>query len=83
MKEATSELNTTVIVVLAIAVLIAFFYYTIWPIIKNNFDRNSQCNKAICEPCKDASGNPSIDCDFVTCHEKNNSSNTFECVYKG
>ena len=77
MKEATSELNATVVIVLAIAVLIAFFYYTLWPIIKNNFDRNSQCSKAICE---------TIDSDndsFVNCHTKNDTSNTFECVYKG
>ena len=82
MKEATSELNATVVIVLAIAVLIAFFYYTLWPIIKNNFDRNSQCSKAICETCKDATGNVSTDCDYVTCHSKNDT-NTFECVYKG
>lgn len=77
MKETTSELNATVVIVLAIAVLIAFFYYTLWPIIKNNFDRNSQCSKAICE---------TVDTDndgFVNCHMKNDNTNTFECVYKG
>ncbi len=77
MKQATGELNATVVVVLAIGVLIAFFYYTLWPILKNNFEKNSQCSKAICD---------SVDTDgdgYVTCHIKNDPSNTFECVYKG
>ena len=77
MKETTSELNATVVVVLAIAVLIAFFYYTLWPIIKNNFDRNSQCSKAICETVDTNNDG------FVNCHMKNDTTNTFECVYKG
>lgn len=79
MKEASSELNATVVVVLAIGVLIAFFYYTLWPILKNNFEKNSQCSKAICETVdRDKNG-------YVWCHIKNDPSNTFkfECVYKG
>lgn len=84
MKEATSDLNATVVVVLAIAVLIAFFYYTLWPLLKNNFEKNSQCSKAICE---------SIDSDndgFVNCCLKNDANcsiksgnNTFKCTFKG
>jgi len=83
MKEATGELNATVVVVLAIGVLIAFFYYTLWPIIKTNFDKNSQCSKAICEPCRDLSGNASTDCNYVKCYVKSNPTEKFECVYKG
>ncbi len=78
MKEATGELNATVVVMLAIGVLMAFFYYTLWPLIKNNFDENSQCSKAICEKCTNKDG-----CDYITCHAKGDESNTFECVYKG
>lgn len=78
MKEATGELNATVVVVLAVGILMAFFYYTLWPIIKSNFDKNSQCSKAICEPCRSGK-----DCERVTCHLKDDPSNTFECVYKG
>lgn len=77
MKETTSELNATVVVVLAIAVLIAFFYYTLWPLIKHNFEKNSQCSKAICET-EDTNNDG-----YVTCHSKNDSSKTFECIYKG
>lgn len=78
MKEATGELNTTVVVVLAIGVLMAFFYYTIWPIIKVNFDTNSKCSKAICESC------PNNDCDYVTCYNREDPNRVeFKCLYKG
>ena len=77
MKEASGELNATVVVVLAIGVLIAFFYYTVWPLIQTNVEANSRCNKAICESCPDSN------CDYVTCYSKNNPEKKFECVYKG
>lgn len=80
MKEATGELNATVVVLMAVGVLMAFFYYTIWPMMKQNFDKNSQCSKAVCEPCE------SEVCETVTCYPKGSykdSSKSFECVYKG
>lgn len=76
MKEATGELNAAVVVILAISVFLAFFYYTLWPLIKNNFTSTTKCNKAICEKC------PSSNCDYVTCHLPGKS-DTFECIYKG
>lgn len=78
MKEAAGELNSAIIVVLAVGVLMAFFYYTIWPIIKTNLDNNSKCSKAICEKCSDKKGK----CDYVECH-LSGSNETFRCVYKG
>ena len=36
MKEATGELNMTVVTVVAIAAVAAFFYAFIWPSIKTN-----------------------------------------------
>jgi hypothetical protein len=77
MKEATGELNATVFVVTVVGFLMAFFYFTVWPILKNNFNRNANCAKAICESCKNKSG-----CDYVTCHLKGQQE-TFQCVYKG
>lgn len=77
MKEATGELQNTVIVVLSISVLIAFFYYTLWPLLKGNFESKTACDQAICEPCKDKGG-----CKTVKCKSKNGE-NEFECVYKG
>lgn len=48
MKEATSELNITVIVAISIGILSAFFFGIIWPAINHNFKANTQCNQAIC-----------------------------------
>ena len=76
MKEATGELNSTIVVVMAVSVLMAFFDYTLWPIVKYNFDVSSKCSKAICDSSRDQDG-------YVICHEKNNKNNTFKCVYKG
>ena len=78
MKQASGELYATIIVVLAVGVLMAFFYYTLWPVIKTNFNRNAQCSKAICEPCNTKDKK----CEYVKCHLKD-SNETFECVYKG
>ena len=46
MKEATGELNITVITVVAIAAIAAFFYAFIWPTIKNNMNRQTLCSAA-------------------------------------
>ena len=46
MKEATGELNITVITVVAIAAIAAFFYAFIWPSIKNNVKRQTYCASA-------------------------------------
>jgi hypothetical protein len=77
MKEATGELNNTVIVVLSVSVLLAFFYFTLWPMIRNNFDSKSKCEQAICEKCKTG------DCETVKCYVKGHIDEKFECVYKG
>ena len=80
MKKATGELSATVVVLTAIGVLMAFFFYTMWPLMKSSIDASSQCNKAICETCE------SGDCEYVTCYPKGqygNSSKSFKCVYKG
>ena len=53
MKEATGELNMTVVTVVAIAAVAAFFYAFVWPAIKNNIARNTHCANAICDKtCK-------------------------------
>lgn len=48
MKEATGELNMTVITVVAIAAVAAFFYAFVWPSIKSSIERNTQCASATC-----------------------------------
>ena len=44
MKEATGELNITVITIVAIGALATFFYLVIWPTIKNNMTLTTACN---------------------------------------
>ena len=48
MKEATGELNMTVITVVAIAAIAAFFYALVWPAIKANVINSQKCASAIC-----------------------------------
>ena len=63
MKETTSELNLTLIAVIAVGVLVAFFYFAVWPSLNTNFEQNSKCSRAWCEnPCKKGDNS----CDEVT-----------------
>ena len=51
MKEATGELNMTVITVVAIAAVAAFFYAFVWPSIQASLALTTACNSV------DSSGN--------------------------
>ena len=75
MKEATGELNGTLVVVLTIGLLSTFFFTVIWPILKNNLHSNTRCSDAICEECPKGSV-----CKTVRCTYKGQ---TLECPYKG
>lgn len=44
MKEATGELNMTVVTVVAIAAVAAFFYAFVWPSIKVNILNSTKCS---------------------------------------
>ena len=79
MKEATGELNMTVVVVVAVGVLAAFFYTTIWPLIKNTYVATSKCSDAICDK-------NSVNNGVATCVYYKNGvqvGNNFQCVWKG
>ena len=52
MKEATGELNMTVVTVVAIAAVAAFFYAFIWPSIKTNILNSTKCSSAINCSCE-------------------------------
>ena len=57
MKEATGELNITVITVVAIAAIAAFFYAFIWPAIKNNLKQQTYCASSYnCDYAEDGTG---------------------------
>ncbi len=78
MKEATGELNLSVVVVVAVALLSAFFFSYVWPMLRNNFDKNSKCSAAICESCKTGHN-----CKTVQCYIKGKKDLKFSCPYKG
>lgn len=74
MKEATGELANLLVVTVSVAILVAFFYFTIWPLIDNNFKRQTMCDKAICEG-SDADKDGYVKCTL--------DGQVFECKYKG
>ena len=47
MKEATGELNMTVVTVVAIAAVAAFFYAFVWPAIQNSIKASTHCSQAV------------------------------------
>jgi len=74
MRESTGEMNITLVVVLAVGLFMALFYYLIWPTIDDNMTMNTSCQAAWCEDCE------SGDCVSVTCHYKGKD---FQCAWKG
>ncbi|MBR5662967.1 MAG: hypothetical protein IKX00_04945 [Bacilli bacterium] len=78
MKEATGELNMTVITVVAIVAVGAFFYAAIWPRIKSSVTKNTKCSDAICAQCTESNGNR-------TCTDcvDGDGNNIGTCTYKG
>ena len=78
MKEATGELNSTLIVVIAIAGLMALFSIIIFPMIMDGFNKRAQCADAIC----DRGYNKNY---MSYCYSPKDSgkTNIFECPYRG
>lgn len=86
MKEATGELNLTVIVSISIGILAAFFFGVLWPMINGNFKSTSQCNKALCDCSKSVREAVERDTNLkshCSCHSKDDENNTFYCPFKG
>lgn len=73
MKEATGELNMTVVTVVAIAAVAAFFYAFVWPSIKASIQASTYCATAICENC---SGDT---CNCTAYDEQGNATWTGKC----
>lgn len=77
MKEATGELSGTVIIVILIAALAAFFFTVIWPFYEDTFEKDESCANAVC----DSGYNSNY---MATCYAPGTSSSrTFECPYRG
>ncbi len=72
MKEATGELNMTVVTIVAIAALVAFFYLIIWPAIQTGMTLQSACSsygngQTQRMEFKDDEGNTSVICENGVC----------------
>jgi len=79
MKEATGELNMTVVIVVAVAILSVFFFGILWPNIKNTFIATNKCSDAVCDKRTLHDG-------VVTCKYYKNGHQEgadFECPWKG
>ena len=78
MKEATGELNMTVVTVVAIAAVAAFFYAFVWPGIKSSITNSTKCANAVnctctgdtctCNPIKE---DGSVDPTKINCPNTN------------
>lgn len=78
MKEATGELNITVITIVAIGALATFFYFVIWPGIRNSMALTTACN-ADGNSGTYTSGNGSTSEGGVSCTRTNG---VVTCTYK-
>ncbi len=78
MREATGELNMSVIVITLVAILVAFFYGVIWPMIDKSQEAQMNCSKAVCEKSADSDG-------YVNCtySKKDGTTSNIQCKYKG
>ena len=74
MKEATGELNMTVVTVVAIGAVVAFFYAFVWPSIQNNIQAQNACSVG-----PNNTVGVSTDPDYVSCSAITGSS--YECTY--
>lgn len=75
MKEATGELNITVITIVAIAAVAALFYAVVWPSISASMALTSACNSGPETKSGDAT-NGQISC------TKRAANGTFTCTFK-
>lgn len=78
MKQAMGDLNGTVIVLAAVALLSAVFFSIIWPMVKQGLKDDARCADAVCDAgYTQGSG-------MVDCYMPDSDSKTiFECPYRG
>ena len=79
MKEATGDLNMTVVIVLLVAVMGAIFSILISPNILRGIKSETNCSDAIC-PCDSHSVTNGM---CRECYMKGKEGQPFACPYKG
>lgn len=80
MKEASGELNLTVVVVIIVALLSLFFFSVLWPRIKGNFAKETRCDEAICPKKGTTPQNGQVTCTYK---DKNGTEHDIVCAWKG
>ena len=80
MKEATGELNMTVVIVMAIAILSVFFFGVLWPTVKNGLIASSKCSDAVCD--KRTLSNGVVQCKYFDSNGRQQGGE-FSCAWKG
>lgn len=74
----------TIVVVISVGILSAFFFGVLWPIIKGNYTRNATCSKAICNCSKETRDNND---GYCLCYVKDKKGEIIQkdirCSYKG
>lgn len=83
MREATGELNMTVVTVVAIAAVAAFFYAFVWPAVKNNITQQTYCSNAVCGTCtEDDNGKRTCtNCEYIDNNGETHSD--LKCTFSG
>lgn len=79
MKEASGEMNATIIVVMLISVMATFFFFVLWPSINNTISRNMKCSDAMCDG-DTVDGNGFAECVYI---DKKGVRHNLTCVWKG
>lgn len=83
MKEATGELNMTVVTVVAIAAVGAFFYAFVWPNIKRSIEASTNCSTAQCVPTSCTTTSGTTTCTSCTAYDENGAATwTGQCTFK-
>ncbi len=81
MKEAMGDLNTSVIVLAAVALLSAVFFMVIWPMVRQGFKEEARCSDAVCDSGYISSGENE---GMASCYNPQDSGKTiFYCPFRG
>lgn len=77
MKQATGDLNASVVVLSAVALLSAVFFMIVWPTVRQGMQEEARCSDAICDAGFNDNG-------MANCYNPQDSSHdVFECPFRG
>ena len=82
MREATGELNMTMVVVTLVAVLVAFFYGVLWPLAKRSLAYTQNCNNVVCDLNSYDRSKGTVSCQYYD-KDGNATGKQVTCPWKG